>query len=107
MADYVTQGIVQVEINDTDQLVRINPSQNYAVKHNGKNYIIFMPVVASANATVFEVVEVFTATGRPDVTMALINAASNSTNINIVVEFPNTSSSTNIAIKSIKIPATF
>ena len=44
MADYVTQGTVQVEINGTNLIARINPSQNYAVKHNGIDYIIFMPI---------------------------------------------------------------
>lgn len=101
MADYVTQGTVQVEINGTNLMARINPSQNYAVKHNGIDYIIFMPInVHSVEAKVFG-----TPKGTDPVTdftlvQALIQAAFSGTKIEIVVD-----KGCNI-IESIKIPAT-
>ena len=105
---YVTQGTVQAITIPTagvsDLEIKINPRQDYAVKHNGKSYIVFMPVSASVDA---KVLEVSAATGKPDVkdsllVGALINAAFKSTNIDIVVDF----STIPITIKSIKIPAT-
>ena len=107
---YVTQGTVQaITIPPTAGVseleIKINPRQDYAVKHNGKSYIIFMPV--DATSVDAKVLEVSAATGKPDVkdsvlVTALIKAAFNSTNIDIVVDF----STIPITIKSIKIPAT-
>lgn len=106
---YVTQGTVQaITIPTTAGVseleIKINPRQDYAVKHNGNNYILFMPVGPGAGA---KVLEVSAATGRPDVkdsvlVEALINAAFNSTNIEIMVDIVGK----DISIKSIKIPAT-
>ncbi len=103
MADYITQGTVQVvtalKAGTTDLEIKINPSQNYAIKHADKNYIVFIND-ANRDGMVFEVA---TKTWKIPVAetilvAALINAASNSANIEIEVD------STGDIIKSIKIP---
>ena len=106
MADYVTQGTVQFEINGADLVIRINPSQNYVVKHNDKNYIILMPInVSTIKAKVFEVPAEAKLSTKKDILLktTLIYAALNNTNIEIIVEIDGGSIK---GIKSIKIPAT-
>jgi hypothetical protein len=101
MAEYVTQGTVQVEINGANLKVRINPSQNYAVKHNGIDNIIFMPInVPSDEAKVFCAPKDIDSVTDVNLVQALIEAAFSGTKIEIKVDKDCNS------IKSIKIPAT-
>lgn len=110
-ADYVTQGTVQVEIESNRLLIRINPNQDYVVKHNEKSYIIFMPKepkTARVNAKVLEKSskEVIIHEKNDDrLAQALAKAAFDKTNIEIGVSINDADNT--IIIKSIKIPATF
>lgn len=110
-ADYVTQGTVQVEIESNRLLIRINPHQDYVVKHNEKSYIIFMPKepkMARVNAEVLEKsskdVIIY---GQNDdrIAQALTKAAFEKVNIEIGVSIDETKNT--IIIKSVKIPAKF
>lgn len=38
---YVTRGKVQITINGTTITAQISPNQDYTIKHNGENFIIF------------------------------------------------------------------
>ena len=113
MTDYVTQGTVRVTTaaNTDSVVITINPNQDYAVKHNNMNYIIFMPNGASAGASALDV-KIFKAPKEIEnlpvtnvaLVQALINAAFNKINIEIMVEIDGSYVK---KIKTITIPATF
>jgi hypothetical protein len=115
MTDYVTQGTVQVEIESAHLLIRINPNQDYAVKHNEKSYIIFMPkdtTLGLALTTVLVNAKILEKSSKEVIihgqnddrlAQALTKAAFDKTNIEIVVDIDQHD---NITVKSIKIPAT-
>ena len=117
MTDYVTQGTIQVEIESNRLLIRINPHQDYALKNNEKNYIIFMPketTLGSAPSTALMNAKVLEKSskdviihGQNDdrIAQALTKAAFEKANIEIRVSIDETKNT--IIIKSVKIPATF
>lgn len=43
MAEYATQGTVQIEIEAGNLVVNINPTMDYRLRYQGDDYIIFMP----------------------------------------------------------------
>lgn len=43
MAEYATQGTVQIEIEAGNLMVNINPTMDYRLRYQGDDYIIFMP----------------------------------------------------------------
>jgi hypothetical protein len=103
---YVTRGTVQVELktpSGTPIEIRINPIQEFTVKYDGKDYIIFMPDGATPppEAKAFEKMQTFSA--HPDLKQALTDAALNSSRVEIKVDFSKTPGT----IVSIKIPASF
>lgn len=105
---YVTWGTVQITASvESDFKIKINPHQDYSVKHNKENYIIFMPNGNSiSDAKVFKTKEVETLVIKKAKPLihALIQAVANNTNIEIVVKIDN---SNKITIESITIPAIF
>lgn len=111
MTYYVTQGTVQVSIVTVGAFpvsFKINPHQDYAAKHDKKNYIIFMPNSGGINASDAKVFEAPAETHfsvQADIVLlqALIQAAFKRTNIEIEVNI----NGTDITVNSIKIPATF
>jgi hypothetical protein len=55
---YVTQGTVQVKRKtETDADVCINPIPDYAVKHNGKEFIVFVEADAQSSQPQSKVLE--------------------------------------------------
>ena len=114
MAVYITRGTVQITMAAAvigDLEIKINPSQDYTVKHIKKDYIIFMPnnAAVNVNAKVFEAPTKaklpVTNNALNALVQASINAAFKSTNIEIVVDIDENNN--NITVQSIKIPAAF
>lgn len=97
---YITHGIVQVEINGGNHVIMINPTQNYALNHAKQDYIVFIDIT-NMDAKIFN--KPAKTAPVTDVTLIqpLINAAFGKTNIEIEVDII----STDIIIRSIKIPA--
>jgi hypothetical protein len=105
--EYLTQGTIQVELTGTAIQVRINPIQNFIVKHNGKDYIVFMPDSMTArmlDLKAFEKTQSFSA--PPDLASALTDVAVKETKIEIKINDPSTRPKAAYNIASIKIPAT-
>ena len=102
---YVTQGKVQMEFKaDGNILVRINPIQDYSVKHNGKAFTIFVHYdpkekESELAAKIFDATYSFAVDDK--FLTALLEAATKEIKIEITIEGSNPS-----IIKSLKIPAT-
>ena len=112
---YITQGTIQVELkNRTAVEIRINPAQDYSVKHekSGRktDYIVFIND-QSHEAKVFEKTQMFIS-GQSDFLQHLTDAAFKQSKIELRVTSFNDGKSISgaaveIEIESIKIPATF
>ena len=114
---YVTQGTVQVGIKtvrvkhgkkfkvENNIEIQINPAQEYTVKHNKNDYIIFIDTGPVLKAIVFKKTQSFT-TKNLGFIQYLTNAAFKSTKIEIEIRDPRSGSApTKIEIESLKIPA--
>lgn len=120
---YVTQGTVQVELKtETDIKIRINPTQEYTVKREKQDYIVFIQDDPKAHpeAQIYEKNTIFTTTITTKNSLfvqSLIDAAFQQIKIEIKAALklsakeksqkPQTPapSSISIEIESIKIPA--
>jgi len=107
LMSYVTQGTVQIEHKPrTHAHITISPTPNYAVKHNDKDYVVFVEVVedgksedtrsTSPNSKLFEKTTSFATEG--DLVGMLTEAAFRRTSIEITINAGN-------AITALKIPA--
>ena len=85
--EFLTQGTVQVELtpSGTSIKIRINPVQDFSVKHGGNDYIVFMPdsTTAPLDAKAFEKTEAFEADIADPVLRVLTDAALKSIKIEI------------------------
>jgi hypothetical protein len=102
---HVTQGTVQVERNTKDAVKTfINPTTDYAVKHNEKDYIVLVNAESPSKSRLFErkkngfTIEGFTATELYFIEM-LTDAAFKGTKIEIMMNADCTK------IEALKIPA--
>jgi len=96
---YVTQGTVQVKRRaETDADVFINPTSDYAVRHNGKEYIVFIdPQSSPLQSKVFEKTQAFAV--EQYLIEMLTKAAFKGTKIEI------TMNAERMTIEALKIPA--
>ena len=108
---YVTQGTVQVELKtETDIKIRINPTQEYTVRRENQDYIVFIQddPKTHSEAQVFKKNTIFIAITNSLLVQSLIDAAFQQTKIEINSKKPKkTNGSITIEIESIKIAATF
>ena len=100
---YITQGTVQIKINDDgDHYLMIDPIQDYVVKHAKQDYIVFIDITDMKNAKLFDKSKSEISIKKGSfLIQPLINAAFKKTNIEIEVEIGSAAP----AIKSIRIPA--
>jgi hypothetical protein len=107
---FVTQGTVQIEVKHNDvYVIRINPVQDYAVKHNSDVFIVFVPETKDAGKCQPRHSYLFKRCQEFDVDVklghTLIHAAIANTKVEIIIE-DCTSPPALCTIQSIKIPAT-
>jgi hypothetical protein len=100
LTSYVTQGTVQIERRTKAEAeIFINPTPDYAVKHNGKDYIVFVGAESlQAQSQLFEKTKGFPIEGEYFIEM-LTEAAFQRTKIEIRMNADCTK------IAALKIPA--
>ena len=104
---YITQGTVQIKINDDgDHYLMIDPIQDYVVKHAKQDYIVFIDITDMKNAKLFDKSKSEISIKKGSfLIQPLINAAFKKTNIEIEVEIDDSVVPAITTIKSIRIPA--
>jgi hypothetical protein len=103
---YVTRGNIQIELKtgNEDVVIKINPVQGYAVKHEKEDWTVFIkddPKAQSLDARVFKTTQSFTTAKDSCFIQALVSAALQQTVIEIRIKEPNSQK-----IESIKLPGT-
>jgi len=83
---FVTRGRVQLMMKDTKTDIQIYPTQDYIVKHEGKNFIIFIGADEGSGPRAWERVRKFDQNKGFGVVQKLINPLLNAAIGNLCIE---------------------